>query len=118
MQILRNISELERFSTVLYDFVRFPTVSYDSKGRHIQSDNIFSNTYNKGWQPKKFDKAFIKVFFNDVEKIKISYSMQTKFLNLGLFRLPMSLSFFKCEFYVVEHVSGSGFYKYLLDLDS
>ena len=28
MQILRNMSELDRFSTVLYGFVRFCTVSY------------------------------------------------------------------------------------------
>ena len=31
MQILRNIFELGRFSTLLYGFVRFPTVSYDFK---------------------------------------------------------------------------------------
>ena len=46
--------------------------------------------------------------------MKISYSTQAKSLNLGLFRLPMSLSLFKSEFYVVEHVTASGFYKYLL----
>ena len=51
--------------------------------------------------------------------MKISYSTQVKSLNLGLFRLPTSLSLlFKSESYVVEHVTGSGFYKYLLDLDS
>ena len=44
--------------------------------------------------------------------------MQAKSLNLGLFQLSMSLSLFNSELYVVEHVTGSGFYKYLLDLDS
>ena len=50
--------------------------------------------------------------------MKISYCTQAKPLNLGLFRLPMNLSLFKSEFHVLEHVTGSGFYKYLLDLDS
>ena len=51
--------------------------------------------------------------------MKISHGTQEKSLNLDLFRLPMSLSLFKSEFYVVKHVyTGSGFYKYLLDLDS
>ena len=50
--------------------------------------------------------------------MKISYSAQAKSLNLGLFRLTMSLSLFKSEFDVVEHVTGSGCYKYWLDLDS
>ena len=36
----------------------------------------------------------------------------------GLFPYPMSLSLFKNEFYAVEHVTGRGFEKYLLNLVS
>ena len=50
--------------------------------------------------------------------MKISYGTQAKPLNLGFSDSPQSLSLFKSENYVLEHVTRSGLYKYLLDLDS